>query len=403
MVQSARGKKDDEVYGSATRAAQERAAGGERTAFRVPDGVNLFSIKKAGTYRIDLLPYRVGKHNPRCDEGMIYYERSIQVHFSVGPNQRGYTCSASTLNKKCPICEYRAANKNASEKEIEEVVNSLKPKNRQLFWMNDLDNPDKGNQLWEIALWNFGKTLDEEVTERDMSDFFRRVGGCYVKARFVESVNQGRKFFECTRVDLIPREEDHPKSLFDELEALDDLILVQPYEKMKAIFLQVNEAEESDDGEEPAAGKKKPIKKRPAAPVEDDDEEPEDEEETPPKKKGAKKTPREEIDDDIDEFLDDEEEEAPPKKKVAGKKRPPVEEEDDEFEDDEPAPQKKKAPVKKKAAPVEDDDDDFTVDDDEEEEEDEPPKKKPAAGKKPVKKKAVSAEDDDEYDDDIPF
>ena len=53
-------------YASARKRAEQHSTEG-RSCIKVPDGIKLFKIKKAGTVRLDILPYTVGKGNKPHD------------------------------------------------------------------------------------------------------------------------------------------------------------------------------------------------------------------------------------------------------------------------------------------------------------------------------------------------
>ncbi len=48
----------------------------ERTAFMLPEGVELLKFDKAGVYKVDFMPFICGENNPNCDAGMEHFERT---------------------------------------------------------------------------------------------------------------------------------------------------------------------------------------------------------------------------------------------------------------------------------------------------------------------------------------
>lgn len=349
---------------SGRRRAEEHKSGFDRTAFKIPDGMGMISIKQAGVRRFDFLCYVVGDEsssggrNPNADPGTLHFERTFWVHRGIGPNEDSYVCPAKTLNKPCPICEARA--KLAKRADVDpETVKELAPKERQLWLVIDYGEPDKGPQLFEMSYHLFGKVMDNRLKDSDPDDeyefFADPMDGKMVKAGFGEKSMGSNKFFECTSLDFKARPEGtkYGKKFTEALPCLDDLLIVLPYDKLNAIFLQTAEPDKGkEEDDEPPRKPKRP------APTDDDDEPA-----PPPKKKPAP--------------ADDDDEPAPPKKKA-----PPA-------EDDEPPP-------KKKAKPAPADDDDWGEDP-------APPPKKKAPpppdedeAEPPPKKKAKPAPADDE-------
>ena len=282
--------------------AKERLAkhstGFDRTSLKIPEGTNLFLPKKPGSYRLEILPYRVGKGNPVAEEGKLYYERTFFVHRGIGPNSDTYVCPAKTAKKQCPICEHRA--KLAQDPDADEkLVKDLAPKERQLFLIYDHADADRGVQLWDVSFHIFGKHLDKKIQNADDDDrdayenFADSEDGMTVKVGASEESYGAGKFLEFADIEFKPRKTQLDPELFDHGVCLDDCVKMLGYDELKKILLQTGDSESEDEEDDPK-----------------------------PKKKAAKPA-------------DDEDDEPAPKPKA---KKPPVKEED---EDEEPAPKKK--------------------------------------------------------------
>jgi hypothetical protein len=338
---------DDDRRSTMDRRAQTHQSGFARTAFRIPEGYELYKFEKEGSVRLDFMGYRVGKGNPYAAEGAMHPERTFFTHRDIGPNEDTYVCLAKTFNEPCPICEYRAVLLARGADRKSEEIKALLPKERQLWLVRDLNVADSAWQLMELSFAAFGKLLDKRIKERDPDENFHKfhypLSGSMLKIGITENPLPGGKWYEATTIDFKPRAQPYPKGLPDEMPCLDDLIIKTPYEKLKRIFLQLGEDQELTGDEAPPAKKPAAAKGRAAMPSGDEDEAP------PPKKKAPAPPP-----------ADDWEEDAPPPKKKAPPA--PVAEED---EDAPPPPKKKPAP-----APV--------AEDDWEEAPPPPPKKKPA-------------------------
>jgi len=388
---SKRAKSKKRNYTSARERADKQNAGFTSSYLKIPEGMQMFK-PKAQTFLLDIMPYVAGEGNEFAQPGAIHWERTYYAHKRVGANGDAYLCPRRNANKKCPICEYRSKLQAKGDDQDEKLIQDLAPKQRQLFIVKNLKDPERGNQLFDISFHLFGKTLDTRIRNSDEEDewdkFFFAEDGLTLRVGFGEKSFAGVTYYEAETIDFKPRKNQYEDDVIDEMPCLDDMLIVPSYDDLKSIFLESTptkakakeeeEDDEDDDEEEaPPVKKKAPAKKKKPAPVEDDedDDEDDDEEEDLPPVKKKKSAPKDD-DEDWDDFDEDEDE-----------------------EEDEPAPKKKPAKKKSKPAPVEEDDDEDDWDDEDEDEEPAPkPKKKPA--KKTAKKKPAPVEDDEDDDDD---
>ena len=403
---------------SAKKRLSTHTSGFERTTLRLPDGVSFWTPKDPGTYRIEILPYKVTR-NPYFEEGGYAFERTYWMHRNIGPENNSYVCLAKELGKKCPVCEHRsklAQDPNGDE----EVIKALAPKQRQLFNVYDHKQPDKGVQVWEVSYHLFGKYLDNKIKNADQEDqeryeqFANEEDGLTLRVTASQESTGSTNFLDFGDIEFKERKDALDPELFDQAVCLDDCIKTLDYNGLKKILLQLDddEAEDGEEEDEDDTPKKGKGKKTVAA---DDEEEEEEEEE-------------EEDENDSDDDSDDDGDELGVGSMVTGKYKKqtrtgqikkitkgskgqqlahvkvrgmdqlwiadlselsPVEAEDSEEEDDDTPPPAKKGKAKPE---VEDDDDDLDLGDDEDDEDDAPPPPK-KGGKKPA--------DDD--DDDLPF
>lgn len=355
---------------SARRRVEQHQSGSGSSCIRTPEGVNFFKVDKPGIRLIDIMPYVTKLDSKYADAGDLYYERTYWAHRSVGPNQEMVICPAKTLGKPCPICEHRAKLSNDPNAD-EDMIAALAPKERQLFLVRDLKDPDRGLQLWDVSFHLFGKLLDERIRscdddERDLWDGFANLDeGSTLRCSFTEETFAGRNFQKCAAIDLKPRKVQYDAADIEEHPCLDDLLVIRSYEELKKLFLQVDTAVDDDDDEEEYAQAKRPATKKVRHPVDDDEDEP------PVKRKASAKATVPWDNEEGDEDEEDEEEAAPKKakSKPAPAKATKKKVEEDELEDD-----------------VEDED-----------EEDEAPKRSAKAGKAAASGKKKK---DDDWDDD---
>ena len=238
-------EKKERRYADAKKRANEHQTGSfARTAVRLPQGMKNFGIKKAGTYRIDIIPYVVTQEGNRwADPGFLHYERSYFAHRNVGPNQDMYVCPARTWDKRCPICEHRAKLSDDPESDAT-LLKEMVPKERQLFNVIDLDHPEEGVQMWDISHHLFGKLLDAKIKMEDEGDnystFHHLEDGMYLKLGAVEkSMGGGRPFYEVVDIEFKRRKEQYTDAIMEKCADLDAALIEVPYKELRAIFLQL--------------------------------------------------------------------------------------------------------------------------------------------------------------------
>jgi len=344
---------------SARRRTKEHRTQFDSTTIRLPDGWELFKVEKPGVKKIDILPFRAGKGNPYAEEGEPYFERTYFVHRDVGADSRQYVCPLKTANKRCPICEYRGKLVRDPDAD-EDYIASLAPKERQLWIVRDLSQPDGDPMLWDVSYHLFGKLLDVKIRNADEEDgydlFADPEEGFTLRVVFEEKKFGGFSFFEAADIEFKPRKRKYSPDIVDEMPCLDDLLVIFPYDKLKAIFLQaeedpVPEDDEAEDSEpeRTKSKKRKRLKPEPKPEPEDDEDELDDGFEDD---EDLDESEEEDLDDDeLDDLLEDDEEdeddlEEEPEDDL------PFDDDDDEFEEEEelepPRSKRRKVKPKKK-------------------------------------------------------
>lgn len=298
-------------YADAKKRADTHQGGFESTSIRIPEGVKLFKVKREGIHRLDIIPYIVGKGNPFAEEGTLYYERTYYSHRGIGTNEDSYICLNKTFGEPCPICEFRNKLRKQDDAD-EDQVKDLAPRERQLFHVIDLAEPDKGVQLWDVSFHLFGKLLDAELRNADEGEdyhmFYHLDKGLTLKVGFAEKSFGGNSFYAAETIGFKPRREPYDDDILEKTHNLDELLKAVDYDKLRAILLQ---DDNSDD--------KKSTKSRRRTDDDDHDEE---------EKKSSKSRARDDDDHDEEEkkpaksskqssFRDDDDEE---KEKKSSKK-----------------------------------------------------------------------------------
>jgi hypothetical protein len=393
-------------YTAARERAEKQSTGFIGAYLDLPKGVQLFK-PKTGTMLLDILPYAAGKGNPWAEPGNLHWERTFYVHRGIGANSDSFLCPRMTRKEKCPVCEHRLTLIKEGDEDNEELIKDLSPKQRQLFNVINLKDPDKGVQIWDISYHLFGKILDARLRNSDEEDgwekFFFLEDGLTLKIGFAEKTFGGATFHEVETIDFKSRKEDYDDEILEQVHNLDKMLIVPDYSDLKKTFLETREEEEDEDEEDEDNHKPK-AKKR----VKDEDEEDTEEEDEDEKPKAKKKTPKD--GDDWDDFDEDEDEKPKAKKKPSKDEEEEADEDEEEDEDEKPAKAKKKSskeddwdedeedeekPKAKKKSKDEDEDEE----EEDTEEEEKPRKKKSAFAKQKGDKGWDKEEDEDEEDD----
>ena len=115
-----------------------------------------FFKPEEGKHLIDIIPYEIktGNH-PKYDKGDLDYLLEYYVHYNVGPGKDRFVCMAKTFGKPCPICEELEILK--ANKADEKTIDALQPKRRVLYNVIDLNEEEKGIQLFETSHFLFEK------------------------------------------------------------------------------------------------------------------------------------------------------------------------------------------------------------------------------------------------------
>lgn len=253
--------------GNTTRDAKHRS-GGDWTTLMIPEGIEIFQ-PKVGSYRMDIVPFEVGKGNPYASKGEWYWERTFYTHRGIGPNNESYVCPWKTDEKPCPICEYRASLAKDPSSDPEEIK-QLKPKERQLFLVSvhSKDNDERKVQLYESSHHTFGVLLDQlrrdaEDDEEHISQFDDPDAGSTLKASFIEKAFAGHKFPSCYAIEFRARAKGLNPKLLEHGICLDDVVKILPYDDLKRILAGVDQSDDDDEDEDDE--ERKPSPKKPSA------------------------------------------------------------------------------------------------------------------------------------------
>jgi len=304
------------------------SGGVEKTAFKIPDNLRNFKPEKDKMYRLLFVPFKTNK-NPAVPDGKLYFERTYYTHPALGPNKETVLCLARNFKKKCPACSEadRIYAKPYAELNMQEKARakSLKPKQRQMFQVVDLDAKDKGIQFLEISNFCFGKHLSAKVSrypsdqQAKLKTFFNPAKPMYLQIGVrEESVEGGKPFPVLSDIEFKEYEKALPASLLEKAVCLDDLINDNEpkYKRIAGLVNPEGGDDQEDETEEDDLG------------LDDEDSDLDSDDEDADEEDGDGE--EEEADEDSDEAGADDDEDA----EDAGE----GDDEEDEEEDEEDAP-----------------------------------------------------------------
>lgn len=263
------------------------------TAFVVPEGMQIYKWQK-GSNTLDIIPFRVGKYNPRADEGSIHWERTYFVHsLPTVDGEQKFSC-LKNFGKRCPICvEVAKMYRKVRNEDEKKEVNKLSAKQRHLIYVINRRDKKAGVQLLETAHWkSFGETLkdvlDAAPDDSPILDFYHPESGLTLEIHAKEDSFNGRKFNKPSVIQFMPRKTQYNNDIVDEVPCLDEVPKELTEKELMKAFLQ-----EDDE---------KPTKKKRKKEEDDEDDDTVDEEE--------ENEVDEEENEEVDEDVEDDEEEA---------------------------------------------------------------------------------------------
>jgi len=215
------------------------------TLFKLPEGVEEFSIDTADPVKIDVVPYEVGKGNPKADAGEFYWERTFWLHRNVGPNKDWVLCPAKILKQPCPVCEYYSKVKDANDGD-EAAVKPLKLSKRMLVNLITPKEPTKV-KVWHVSHAYFGDAMDEALAGAYESPSDNMDNFCddhYLKL-VTEKGFEG-KGYKVTRVDFKKRPKPVSEEVLDQAVCLDDIFVFKTYDEIKALLNGTAEDDDTD-------------------------------------------------------------------------------------------------------------------------------------------------------------
>lgn len=249
-------------YADAVSRAEKQETGGGPSAFKVPKGMSLFRFDEAGLFKLRILPYTVSERaidHRFADPGFDHYEYSYWVHAGIGLDGASkHCCLRECFKKKCPVCDYLASlDRWGMDKDL---YNSLRPKQRQLFAILNLDDKDKGVQILETSFFSgpgqisLGQTIDNKVraNREKYGGFFHAEDGMALHI----TTKQGKAFkgkptWNISDVEWVEAK-DLDEEILDQVPSLDELPIELGYDELEELFTQKGQAKSDKPTEAPS-------------------------------------------------------------------------------------------------------------------------------------------------------
>lgn len=236
--------------------------------FVLPEGVEVWYPKKPCAVSLDVLPFEVlaGSYVSGGKEGVvapgsIWYKRPFTVFRHIGISD-DTVISPISVGKKCPIFEERqllAKNYRDNEKEIKAL-------GMQDYVAYAIVHPEDRSKI-AIYAQSFGKFA--KVLEKRMNDlrnlkgqetqfaFFSCEDGMTLEVEFTNigfpgSDGKPAEYLGATSINFVPRKDMDWDETLERTAWMNNIFdQVLPYDRLKSMFLQVDEPSENGQNEPP--------------------------------------------------------------------------------------------------------------------------------------------------------
>ncbi len=233
-----------------------------RGAVSLPQGLSVFKPRKSGTMRLNIIPFWVTENRERYTEqlrrskkaGLLFPHRIFWLHYGIGVNNEPFVCLSKTFGKKCPICEEQKKYLEKPDNESKKTAQQLKPKERQLWLVQDADEVHKGIQLWEVSIHNFGVHLVDYLEgfrnpkdKQKHANYYRIADGLVINVNCKEESAGDRAYTDFQVHSMSDREDALEEEILDHGYDLDAMVVEETYDRLKRIYHGEDFEEEADD------------------------------------------------------------------------------------------------------------------------------------------------------------
>ena len=228
----------------------EEYGGGKSTVLDVTKSkrpVKWYSVKsgKENKNRFDIIPYivksewyeKMKNHSNRITGvkvNKLDYKLEVPIHRF--PNGQSVLCLNYAFGKPCSACDEVKVMQERGEKESK--WKQLSPKWRCYYNIIDVDESEKGVQIFDSSFYLFEKYLKSEATsgKGGVIPFCALDEGSIIVAKGKKKfIGEGKKktpFVECDDIEFEEREEQYDSSVLSKVYPLDQMLTILTSEEM---------------------------------------------------------------------------------------------------------------------------------------------------------------------------
>jgi hypothetical protein len=195
---------------------------------------------------MDIIPWLAGNNYPRLDkkkpilEGDYVYFLEIYVHQNIGPGKEDIVCPARNYGLPCPICEDIDTTYADAEYEAYQKIATKRRCAYQVVVYSD-NQEKKGIQIWEVSY----KYSQEPILLQATNP---RTGGVepFSDPDVGSSISfqvANNKYRNIAGHKLVPRDYKISDEILSATRALDQDIILLPYDEIKRMYLATEIAE----------------------------------------------------------------------------------------------------------------------------------------------------------------
>lgn len=222
----------------------------------------------------DILLYEVltDKHPGGVNKGDLDYVLDIHVHTGIGALNNSFVCPLKNYGRSCPICEERDARMKSGLAYDSSEVLACTAKRKAYYNIIDLDDPQKGIQIWGTSYALFEKEMlemaEKQEKETGFITFADLKDGRTVEFWASEATFNKRSYFKFKSFSFARRDEPYDDSVIKETYPLDSMLDVASYDEIRDVFYHLDVTEEASETPDPGHPDIHPIKDPPTTKAE---------------------------------------------------------------------------------------------------------------------------------------
>lgn len=216
------------------------------------EDVNFFKPSTEKKNLIDILLYQVtsANHPGGVEKGQLDYILDVWFHGGVGTLNSMYVCPLKMYGRPCPICEERDARMKSGLAWDSPEVQEVTPQRRAYYNIIDLNDPQKGIQIFSASYALFEREMLEmaEKAEAEFITFADLTDGRTVEF-WASSAKWGKRtFLKYKSFSFAHRDEPYDESVIKETYPLDEMLIVSTYDEIRDAFYGMDDNPEEKEG-----------------------------------------------------------------------------------------------------------------------------------------------------------